>query len=138
MHEVCLRARCERFCDYASADLWSERVERKRRKKRKKVAHCRKKKKHRRRLTTKEGKFSALCTGFILSNLRVMVRSEFAACCGCCCNEMKKFVNVGDLVRDETIEVPPAALIWDDKDVFFDLLPYSDDSGTSAMELFDM
>ena len=46
---------------------------------------------------------------------------------------------MGDLVIDNTPDPVAQALIWDDKDVFFDLLPYSDDtSGTSAMELFDM
>ncbi len=76
---------------------------------------------HTKSVETRDGVYSVACKGYILANLRVM------------------FVDAGaqTLVRS----VVPEPLVWDDRDLFFDLsagLNSGEDSDGVAMDMFDM
>jgi hypothetical protein len=76
---------------------------------------------HTKSVTTRDGVFSVACRGYILSNLRVM------------------FVDAG--ARTLVQSAVPEPLIWDDRDVFFDLtagLSTDDSDGVGPMDMFDI
>ena len=76
---------------------------------------------HTKSVTTAQGVFSVACKGYILSNLRVM------------------FVDAGSRTLVQSVQ--PEPLVWDDRDVFFDLtagLSTDESDGVAPMDMFDI